>query len=280
MTATRPTMRQGELGTRPRQLHNGLGLTVEEVGEKLLCSATKISRVETGACRPSLHDVRKLCRPYGMNEVGTAELVELAKMAEQGRWSQYSNLKLDPYIWLEQEAASVTCSSMYYVSALRQTKTYGYRMIKIIKPKMDLEIRKQRVQALLRQQQLLEQATRPRYRVLPVKAVLYRRVDGPAVIVTQFEEIPKLEQDGKATVQVMPFKTGARAAQDTNFLFLDLQDSRPVVFVEGPTANLYIKRDSDLDRYPEAVEYLRDEALGPRGSGAFIAGIQKNYASK
>ena len=36
-----PTVRQRELGMRLRDLRNGLGLTVDDVGRQLLCSATK-----------------------------------------------------------------------------------------------------------------------------------------------------------------------------------------------------------------------------------------------
>jgi ribosome-binding protein aMBF1 (putative translation factor) len=47
-TGTSPKVRQGELGEQLRDLRNKHGLTVEDVAEKLLCSATKISRLETG----------------------------------------------------------------------------------------------------------------------------------------------------------------------------------------------------------------------------------------
>ncbi len=67
MAATSPTVRQRELGKRLRDLRNQHGLTVEDVAEKLLCSATKISRLETGARRPSLRDVRDLCELYDVD---------------------------------------------------------------------------------------------------------------------------------------------------------------------------------------------------------------------
>ena len=281
MTATSPTLRQRELGGRLRQLRNGQDLTVEEVGEKLLCSATKISRVETGTRRPSLRDVRDLCRLYGVSESGTAELMELARMArEQGWWSQYSDLKLDPYIGLEQDASSITCFSMYYVPALLQTEAYAREIIKAIAPKMDPKIHDERVEARLRRQQLLEQDARPRYRALLDEAVLHRRVGGPAVMAAQLGKVLELEQDGKATVQVIPFDLGAHAAQDSNFVLLEFQESSPIVFVELLSTNLYQERDSDLERYREAVEHLRDSALSPRDSVACITAMQKKYASE
>ena len=66
MAEVSPTFRQRELGMRLRDLRNSQGLTVEEVAEKL-CSATKISRAETGARRPSLRDVRDLCALYNVS---------------------------------------------------------------------------------------------------------------------------------------------------------------------------------------------------------------------
>jgi transcriptional regulator with XRE-family HTH domain len=282
VTGVSPTVRQRELGTRLRALRNGLGMTVEDVGEKLLCSATKISRVETGARRPSLRDVRDLCGLYGVDERTSAELMDLARKArEQGWWSQFDDLKLDPYIGLEQEAASITCFTMYYVPALLQTEDYARAIIKAIAPKMDPRVHQQRVEARLRRQQLLVQDKPPRYRVLLDEAVLYRRVGGSAVMAAQLDSVLELEQDSKATVQVIPFDVGAHAAQDSNFVLLEFDELMPpIVFVEGLTTNLYQERKADLDRYREAVEYLRDSALSPRDSVLRIAEMQRAYASE
>jgi Domain of unknown function (DUF5753)/Helix-turn-helix domain len=276
VTDTSPTIRHRELDTRLRRLHNGLGLTVKEVGEKLPCSATKINGIKIGACRLSLSDVRDLCKPYDVNELSTAELMKLAKMTGEQDWrSQYGDLKLDPYIGLEQGAASISCFSMHYVPA-PQTEKHNHEMTKVIEPKMDPVAHKQRFKARPRRQQLLEQEMCPQYHTLLDETGLGHRIGDPAVMATQQDKILKLGRDGKATVQVIPFEIGAHAAQDSNFVLLELQDSRPVVPVEGLTTNLYHERDSH--RYRGAVEYLRDEALSSRDS--FITEAQKNYASK
>jgi transcriptional regulator with XRE-family HTH domain len=281
VTGASPTVRQRELGTRLRELRNRLGLTVEDVAEKLLCSATKISRMETGARRPSLRDVRDLCGVYGVDEPTSAELMDLTRKArEQGWWSQYDDLKLDPYIGLEQAATSITSFTMYYVPALLQTEDYARAIIKAIAPKMDPRIHQQRVEARLRRQQLLAQDKPPRYRVLLDEAVLRRRVGGSAVMAAQLGKILELELDGKATVQVIPFDIGAHAAQDSNFVLLEFEEPLPsVIFVEGLTNNLLQERKDDLERYREAVEYLRDSALSPRDSVLRIAEMRKAYAS-
>jgi transcriptional regulator with XRE-family HTH domain len=280
VTGTSPTVRQRELGKRLRDLRNQHDLTVEDVARRLLCSATKISRLETGARRPSLRDVRDLCALYELDEVTSAELMTLARGArEQGWWTQYEDIQLDPYIGLEAVATAITSYSMYYVPALLQTEEYARALIKAIAPKIDPAVHEQRVEVRLRRQQLLEADRRPRYRVLLDEAVLHRRVGGPKIMAAQLGKILEAERRAKVTVQVVPFELGAHAAQDSNFVFLEFEDQKlsPVIFVEGLTGNQYIERSADIARYREAVEYLRDSALSPRDSLQRVDQVRKMH---
>jgi transcriptional regulator with XRE-family HTH domain len=278
VAGTSPTVRQRELGKRLRELRNGHGFTVEDVADKLLCSATKISRLETGTRRPSLRDVRDLCGLYGVDESASAELMSLARGArEQSWWTQYEDLNLDPYIGLEQDATAITCYSMYYVPALLQTEDYARTIIKAIAPKMDPEIHQQRVEVRLRRQQRLDGKDRPRYRVLLDEAVLHRLIGGPIIMAVQLDKILEAVRDTKATVQVIPFSVGAHAAADGNFVLLEFDGSElsPVVFLEGLTGNQYLGRQTDVARYDEAIENLRDSALSPRDSVQRIVELRK-----
>jgi len=281
VTGTSPTVRQRELGKRLRDLRNAHDMTVEVVAGHLLCSATKISRLETGARRPSLRDVRDLCALYELDEAGSAELMNLARGArEQGWWTQYEDINLDPYIGLEAVATAITSYSMYYIPALLQTEEYARALIKAIAPKIDADIHEQRVEVRLRRQQLLDEDRRPRYRVLLDEAVLHRRVGGPEVMAAQLGKMLEAERQAKVTIQVIPFELGAHAAQDSNFVLLEFEDKdlSPVAFVEGLTGNQYIERSADIARYREAVEYLRDSALSPRDSLVRVDQARKVHA--
>jgi len=280
VTGSSPTVRQRELGKRLRELRNDHGLTVEDVANKLLCSATKISRLETGVRRPSLRDVRDLCALYEVDEPTSADFMSLARGArEPGWWTQYEDINLDPYIGLEHEAAAITCYSMYYIPALLQTEDYARTIIGAIAPKMDPAIYQQRVEVRMRRQQRLDDANRPRYRVLLDEAALRRRVGGPALMAAQLGKILRTARGDKAVVQVITFEAGAHAAADGNFVLLEFADSNlsPVIFIEGLTGNQYLERAADLARYREAIEYLRDMALSPRDSLAFIDELKKAH---
>jgi transcriptional regulator with XRE-family HTH domain len=279
-----PTVRQRELGRRLRLLRNEHNLTVEDVGEKLLCSATKISRLETGARRPSLRDVRDLCTLYGVDELTSAELMNLARGArEQTWWTQYDDLDLDPYLGLEQDAVAITSYTTHLFPALLQTEDYTRSVIKAIAPRMGPEIFQQRVEARMRRQKrILEKDNPPRYCVFLDEAVLHRHVGSPALIAAQLDKVLNAVSSDKVTIQVIKFNVGVHASQDSNFILFELDKESglpPVVFVEGLTGNQYHQREADITRYREAIELLRDSALSPRDSVEYVTKM-RNQAQK
>jgi len=280
---TTPTMRQRELGRRLGELRNHNGLTVEDVAEKLLCSTTKISHLETGARRASPRDVRDLCDVYQVDESTKVELMSLTQGArEQVWWTQYEDLNLDPYLGLEEAATAITSYTTYYLPALLQTEEYTRAVIETIAPKMDPDIFRQRVEVRMRRQQVLEGDNPPRYRVLLDEAVLHRRVGGPGLMAAQLDKVLDAAQTGKATIQIIPFDAGVLAAQDSNFVLLEFgeeSDITPIVFVEGLTGNQYFERSAHIGRYREAIEYLRDSALSLRDSISRIIELRQVYGS-
>lgn len=280
MSGTSPVARQRELGTRLRALRTERGMTVEEVAAELLCSTTKISRLETAARRPSLRDVRDLCVLYELDQQISLELMSLAREArESGWWTEYADLGLDPLIGLEQEAATITCYSMYYMPGLLQTEEYAELIIKTVAPKMDLHVVQQRTTARMRRQEVLGE-NGPVYNVILDEMVFRRGVGNPSQMAAQVGKVLQLVHSDRITVQVIPFKAGAYAAADSYFVLLEFDDESnlwPVVYIEGLTDNQYLQRGPDIARYRETVEYLRDRALDPDGSIEFMENVRKEY---
>jgi transcriptional regulator with XRE-family HTH domain len=281
VTGASPVVRQRELGARLRGLRNEKGMTVEEVAAQLLCSTTKISRLETAVRRPSLRDVRDLCVLYEVDEATSAELMNLAREArEPGWWTKYDDLDLDPLIGLEQEAAIITCYSMSYMPGLLQTEEYAQGIIRTVAPKMEPQIVHQRTEARMRRQQLLRESNPPRFHVLLDEVVLHRGVGGPAVMAAQLEKILKATQNGKTVIQVIPFSAGAYAAIDGYFMLLEFSSESelwPVIFVEGLSDNQYLERRDDIARYRETIDYLRTRALDQHESIKLITNVRDAY---
>jgi transcriptional regulator with XRE-family HTH domain len=276
-----PTVRQRELGKRLRELRQAHALTVEDVAMKIMCSATKISRLEAGARRPSLRDVKDLCVLYEVDKSTADEFMTLAREArDQEWWTQFEDLNLDPYLGLEEVASAITSYTMYYIPALLQIEDYTGVIIETIAPRMDPNVLRQRVEVRMRRQKRLEEADKPRYRVFLDEAVLYRSIGGPAIMAAQLDKVLEVERQNKVTFQIVPFDLGAHAAQDSNFILFEFDQAlSPVVFVEALTGNHYLGKDADIERYREAIEYLRDTALSPRDSVQRITEIKEMYRS-
>jgi len=174
------TLRQRELGTELRGLRNERGVTLEEVAAELLCSATKISRLETGGRRPSLRDIRDLCELYQLDKYASAELMSLAREArEPAWWDEYNDLDLGPLIGLEEGATDVSCYSMSYIPGLLQTEEYAQGIIKANAQQIDPYV--------------LDVTSRGKVdvKIIPFKAGAYVAANGYFALL-EFEESPDL----------------------------------------------------------------------------------------
>ena len=104
-----PTVRRKRLGIELRRLREQASLTCEEVGQRLDCSGTRISRMETGRISIRPGDVRELLEVYGVTGAEADALVQLAREARQkGWWHTYGRALpawFEAYVGLEAAAA-------------------------------------------------------------------------------------------------------------------------------------------------------------------------------
>jgi len=258
-------------------------MTVEEVAAEVLFSATKLSRLENATRPANPRDVRELCRVYGVAD--PAELMDLAQLSrEPGWWSRFDDLgqRIDPLIGLEQEAVAITSYSMYYVPALLQTADYARAVIRGISRKMEQNVANDRVEARMLRQRRFDGARPPRYRALADEAVLRRVVGGSAVMRAQLDKILTFVAHDLGSVQLIPFGAGAHASSDSNFDLLEFGEDTgqvPVVYVESLAGNHILERPAELDRYREAIEYLRESALSTQDSVEMISQIRDTYSN-
>ena len=61
-----PTLRRRQLGMQLRRLREAAGVTIDQVAARLECSASKISRIETGQTGVTPRDVRDMAAVYGV----------------------------------------------------------------------------------------------------------------------------------------------------------------------------------------------------------------------
>ncbi len=275
-----PTVRRRELGALLRALRNKKGLTVEQVAERLLCSPSKMSRMETGHGTATARDIRDLCGLYGVtDEAERDHLMALARESKQtGWWQSYDLDYFATYVGLEAEAVEIKYFQSTIVPGLMQTPEYARAMHEAGIPKFTRERIDQFIEVRLMRQRRLAQNPPLRLEVVLDEAVLHRLVGGPAVMRAQLEQLIGVSIRPNATMQVIPYSAGAHPAMDSTFNILEFAGSVPsVVYVEGLVGWIYVERPQDVDRYQQVFEHLRTVALSPQDSIKLIAEIDAGY---
>jgi transcriptional regulator with XRE-family HTH domain len=277
------------------------GLTVEQVAEQLLCSPSKVSRMETGQRAATLRDVRDLCGMYGVTDQGeVTRLMDLAREGKQQAWWQPYDLDyFATYVDLEQAATGLSYYHTTVVPGLLQTVDYARAMFAWSLPTGQLaghladhpqdrrdnlieytpERRDQLIDVRVRRQrQLLTRDPAPDLVAVLDEAVLHRMVGGPAIMGAQLQHLVEVSVMPNLALQVIPFGAGAHPAMDNIFTLLEFGDAAPsVVYVEGLMGWLYLERDQEVARYGQVLEHLRSVALPPRETTKLIREIRARY---
>ncbi len=276
-----PTVRRRELGALLRSLRQERGLTAEQVAARLLCSPSKISRMDTGQRGATARDIRDLCNLYEVADPAQREhLARLAAEGKQQGWWQSFELDFATYVGLEEAAVSVSYFGTTVVNGLLQTPGYAKAMHEAGFQDFTPERIEELVEVRMRRQQVLRREPPLRLDVVFDEAVLHRVVGGPSVMGDQLGLLIELARLPHVTIQVIPFGAGAHPAMDSNFHILEFAGpAASVVFVEGLVGWLYLERPQDLDRYHLVFERLRSMALNPAESVDLIARVAAMHNS-
>jgi transcriptional regulator with XRE-family HTH domain len=275
-----PTVRRRELGALLRALRQEQGLTVEQVAAQLLCSPSKVSRMETGHRGATARDIRDLCGIYGVSD--PAERSRMARLAaegkEQGWWQSYDLDYFATYVGLEEAATAMRQFQSTVIPGLLQTPAYAKAMAEVLIPEVSPTRVDELVEVKLRRQSLLSKTPRVMLSVILDEAVLHRLVGGPVAMRAQLEHLIDVTKIHNVTIQVIPYETGAHAAMESTFSILDFGEPVPsIVYVEGLVGFIYIERQQDIARYERVFEQLCDIALSPQESIKLIAKVGTGY---
>jgi len=274
-----PTVRRRELGALLRALRNEKGLTVEQAADQLLCSPSKVSRMETGHGAATPRDIRDLCNLYDVtDQAGRDHLMTLAREGKRQGWWQSYDLGYATYVGLEAEAVAISGFQSSVVHGLLQTADYARAGHEGAMPRLSPEQIEMQIEAKLTRQRILTQDNPPRFTVVLDEATLHRMVGGRRVMAEQLAMILELSARPNIRVQVLPFEVGAHPGVESNFTLLELPNSTPgVVFVEGLIGSTYLERADDLKKYRGIFDQLQNIALNPKGSADLVAKLLHSY---
>jgi transcriptional regulator with XRE-family HTH domain len=282
-----PTLRRRELGALLRARRLELGLTVEQVAERLLCSPSKVSRMETGQRGATARDLRDLYEIYEITDA--AQRTYLASLAaegkQQGWWQSYDLGQFASYVGLEGAATAIKQFQSALIPGLLQTASYARATAETLVPEASPSLPQlspervdEFVEVKARRHDVLTKESAPQFSVVLDEAVLHRPVGGASGMKAQLDHVIEVSKFRNVTVQVIPYDVGAHPGMDSAFTILEFAPPVPrVVYVEGLIGHLYVERDQDIARYERVFEHLSTIALNPQESIELIAKVGASY---
>jgi len=265
-----------------RRLREAAQLTCDEVAARLDCSASKISRIETGRVLASPRDVRDLLSIYDVPENQRDSLIQLARESRQkGWWHTWGDVQphFATYLGMESEASQIRQYGVARLPTLLQTVDYAREVVtggrtgegKYAGP-VD------RVVEMLMERQRLAVASPPTTHFVLDEAALRRQVGGRKVMREQIEHLIELSSMKGMILQFIPFTGGAHVALDLPFVLLSFPDpaDRDVVAVGYATGMLWLEDAAEVHSYASSFGLLQAVALSPADSRALMASVLKD----
>jgi transcriptional regulator with XRE-family HTH domain len=279
-----PTVRRRRLALELRRLREEARLTCEEVAEHLECSASKISRVETGRVSVSPRDVRDMLEIYGVSGQERDSLVQLARDSRQkGWWHAYSdtiNPQFATYVGLESAASEIRVYEVSLIPSLLQTEDYARTIITSgMMSGTGEEMERSVALRMARQPALTRDDDPPLLWTVLDEAALRRRVGGSELMRAQLEHVLELSSLKNVAMQVIPFGAGAHPAMGRPFVILVFPEriDPDVVYLEDLTSAFYLEDVEEVDRYNVFFNHLRANALSFDESAALVTSVLKDF---
>jgi transcriptional regulator with XRE-family HTH domain len=277
-----PTVRGRRLALELRRLREAAKLTCEDVAAQLECSASKISRIETGRVSASPRDVRDLLRIYHVPDDQHDSLIQLARQARQkGWWHSYGpgvQPQLATYLSMESAASEIRMYSVTRIPALLQTESYARAVITAGRLGSSYPVPTEWPVELLMERQRLAMASPPRVWVIMDEAAVRREVGGREITRHQIEHLIELSSMPTVLLQVIPFSSGEYPAMDLPFIVMGFPDPADfdVACAGYPTGLLWIEDSTEVDRYNLIFHHLQAVALSPGESVAVMVSALKD----
>ncbi len=268
------------LGLRLQQLRKDVGLTQQEVGEKIWASGSKISRIESGMVRLDRSGVVELLRFYGVNNASEHDkylsLVELG--SRPGWWHRDSDSlpKGFELLNLEPAAQLIRCYDPAVVPELLQTPEYARSALQLSNPGRPNDEIDRLLAVRLKRQQILDSLDPPQLWVLIEEAALRRQIGGGTIWREQLDHLARMSQRPRVTVQIVSDESFGPTRAGGAFVYLRFVDGHlpDIVCVSQPTSTLYLEDIGDINRYLQIADLLAVFASRPPDAADTIARIR------
>lgn len=281
------------LGAELRRLRSKSGLTLDDVAERMTCSTSKISRLETGKGIPKVPDVRELMRIYDVrSETEQEMLLRLVRDGrESGWWEPYGDgiqperFVLDAptrYVSLEAEASRVRAFEPTWIHGLLQTPDYARAVLRgLLGEHHDAAEIERLVELRDARQRALDRARGPlTLHVVLDEAVLAHQVGSATVTAQALDHLLDRAQLPTVELRVLPFTAGVHRAQAGPIVLLEFPPGAgsDAVNVEGHAGETLLETPKDVMVYKSVLDEVWTSALPADATAGLVRRYLDEYA--
>jgi transcriptional regulator with XRE-family HTH domain len=276
-----PPIRRRLVGKALRRARESQGFALGDAARVLECDPSKISRIETGQRGIRGRELRELLDVYGIGDQQQSFLVAMADPRGSFGWYRdYVDVlpgAWQEYLILEAAASSITVYEAQRIPALLQTRAYAWELAKTDSSLETDAARDRAADAVLARQHAIYYSERiPEIRLIIGEAALRQQIGSPEIMREQLKMLGRIVGGSTATVQVLPFDSGAHAATgDGSLSILHIKQTPGLgaVHLGGIGGGVCLEDEHDLIEYAKAFDQLRAFAHTPTESERLLRNL-------
>lgn len=256
-------------GQRLRELRDERGWTQDELAERMGCSGSHISAVETGRRSPTLRFAASADRALGTGD----------RLERQSRTVRQTALLegFSEYLAHEARAAEIRLYEVGVIPGLLQTPEYATALEAdaVRRQAITAEQAQERVELVARRQASLARFPSPLLFVVLDEGCIRRPMGDPSVTDAQLEHLISFAELPNTLLQVAPFSMGARRPYSLPITVLTLPDRTLMSYAESSQRGHLDRESPSVVPHLTAYHQLQAEALSQTASVAMIQKLRK-----
>lgn len=249
-----PATARIQLGRELATLRKRAGVLREEAVQALMCSLSKLSKIENGQLAPNELEVHTLLQLYGVPDDSDQAKQLKVIGAEARRRTPYRVPEFfRAFVGLEATAACIQTFEIDLVPGLCQTEAYTRALGRAASPGPGAE---HLVASRRDRQARLASDNPPRLIAVLHETALHMNVGGPDVMREQLDRLLELASLPNISLQVLPFSVGAYTAMGAPLTILQLPEGDRIVYLQTLWMSNYIRRPVQVTAYSHVFENL------------------------
>ncbi|MER6502614.1 helix-turn-helix transcriptional regulator [Streptomyces sp. NPDC001455] len=256
-------------GQRLRMLRDERGWTQDELGDRMGCSGTHISAVETGRRPPTRQFAAAADRVFGTGD----------RLERQSRAVRQTSLieGFPDYVTLEARASEIRLYEVGVIPGLLQTPEYATELEAdaVRREAITPEQAGERVELVARRQAALVRSPSPLISAVLDEGCVLRPMGASAITDAQFARLLEFAELPNTVLQIAPFRMGARRPFSLPVTMLTLPDRSLVSYAESAHRGHLERESTFVLPILAAYHQLQAEALSQAESVAVINQLRK-----